>query len=652
MSWSSREDIATVPKGVILCILTPLNRYSFQNINEIKELLNILSDLNERKKFLKNPCCYGKNSIGNLFEYATIYFENQKYFNLELSIGTENDYDKKYDGIYDNNNLLNTYKRNDVDSDNASIIPNKDNFQSNLSLLLQENMGVVVIKCCRACDTYLENNIIQNIYRYEHFINVVNRSIKNNSEEDYNNCTKKTERCKYIAKFKKVRNHYTNNSKKIERQIKALQIRYKKYNNPRILGNKSIGISYQQNRKEEEFKEREFFPDNVRDDIKNMIDCFQENSSDLDIFKKYEEFNIKLKGMNSNDQKNYSNYFKKNIGIGIEHFCSYVFYKNYIEEEDLYFVTDFNCENMTKIYLRNCNIEDFKIPVYNFYIITELYLSGNSLNNFRFLSTFQSFRNKITKIDISNNNISDEKSDILNSFSGLQDLNLSGNKLTNIDFIYKDAISNLKTLTKLNISNNNILYLPNSLNELTNLTDLNLINNKLLLLDIDFINQNIIHPEKKENAHTLGYSDENISTLKNSIVSRKILDIYNLSDKLTKLLLPILTETMLLEKISTFKPKNSSTTSNGQTAPKPYASPFASPYASPYAPPYASPYAPPYASPYALPYAFNPDAPNPTLSGNTFRKLAGQELWRTGLGGGYIKKNKKTKKNKLNYNLK
>ena len=214
---------------------------------------------------------------------------------------------------------------------------------------------------------------------------------------------------------------------------------------------------------------------------------------------------------------------------------------------------------------------------------------------------------KITKIDISNNNIiSDLSSDILSNCTGLQDLNLSGNKLTNIDFIYKDRISNLKNLTKLNISNNNILYLPNTLKKLTNLTDLNLINNKLLLLDIDFI-QNIIDPTKKENAHTLGYTDENIGTLGNSI--GKILDIYNLSDKLKTLLLPILTETMLLEKILTFKPKNSSTKSNSQRAPNPYAPPF---------------------------------APKPSLSGNTFPKPAGQEFrMGTGLNGGYKKKIKK-----------
>ena len=387
----SKEDIATVPKGVILCILTPLNRYSFQNINEIKELLNILSDLNERKKFLKNPCCYGKNSIGNLFEYATIYFENQKYFNLELSIGTKNYFEKKYDGIYDNNNLLNTYKRNDVDSVNASIIPNKDNFQSNLSLLLQENMGVVVIKCCRACDTYLENNIIQNIYRYEHFINVVNRSIKNNSDEDYNNCTKKTEKCKYTAQFKKVRNHYTNNSKRIERQRKAKLIITQKFSNLSILGNESIGLSYSQKRKIEEFKEREereFF-DNIRDEIKNMIDCFQENSSDLDIFKKYEELIIKFKKMTQNQQIIYSDYLKKNIEI--EHFFSYVFYKYNIEKKYLYGnLIDFDCKKMTKIYLRNCKIKNLEININNIKAcsIRNLFKNGKNSILYVFLMFF------------------------------------------------------------------------------------------------------------------------------------------------------------------------------------------------------------------------------------------------------------------------
>lgn len=170
-------DIFTVPKGVILCILTPLNRYAQFVENEEIELLNILSNPKERDSFLANPCCYGKDSIGHLFEYATVYFEGQNYFDIGLSINTNtpsninnngkqktqpSEIERLYTGVYNNKNLENYLI-------NKTANPNKSNFPSNINTLLKENMGVVVIKCCRLAiiitliDILFRNYIVMNI---------------------------------------------------------------------------------------------------------------------------------------------------------------------------------------------------------------------------------------------------------------------------------------------------------------------------------------------------------------------------------------------------------------------------------------------------------------------------------------------------------
>jgi hypothetical protein len=419
-----------IPVGVILCILTPLNRYAAQSENEEIEILNILSTPEKRNEFLSNPCCYGKDTIGHLFEYATIYFEGQTFFDIELSLDTKTEIEKKYDGIYNNDNL-NDYRINKTPK------PNKSSFPSNIKQLLESVSGIIIIKCCRACDTYIEDySIVQNLYRYEHFMKILNRTL---SDEIYEK--------KCIDK-----KLYCSSSSAQYNKVKITSSHKKQLELPKILRNESIGISHSENIKIIDF----FFPDDILNKIKHKINCFQEDDNDLDIFNMYDIINKKipeiLKLPNEQQIKCFE-YFNNNVDL--QHFKSYLFYKKEIKNEEIFFPNNrYTYQGIEKLYLRKCNIDN---------LTERMFLTIRS----------SSFYSPIIK-----------------------ELYLSHNNLTNIDFVFKGLLSFFYQLTKIDVSNNNILYLPSNLKNLVNLTDLNLkYNTNLLLGNSKTIKQIIEDPE-------------------------------------------------------------------------------------------------------------------------------------------------------------
>jgi hypothetical protein len=121
----------------------------------------------------------------------------------------------------------------------------------------------------------------------------------------------------------------------------------------------------------------------------------------------------------------------------------------------------------------------------------------------------------------------------------IKELYLSHNNLTNIDFVGDNTLHSLyklTTLTKIDVSNNNILYLPLVLKNMTQLTDLNLKDNTNLLLGTSAHIDKIIKESKY-------YTEENKLNIKAAQKLNKILYIdIRLPQNLKTLLLPYLDE--------------------------------------------------------------------------------------------------------------
>lgn len=286
---------------------------------------------------------------------------------------------------------------------------------------------------------------------------ILNQSITNPIDETYYNCMKKTSYCSYNAKYLKVRERPIFRFENEVIKKKAIANQSNKFELPSIFGNESIGPSHSRNiqvkrfeneqkrkREEEELViSRKIFPDDIIYQIKYAIDCFQETDSDLEIFKMYDKINLLEIVKLADEEKSICfEYFKRNINL--QHFYSYLFYKKNMENTDTFFdefikyFENASVFSIEKLYLRNCNID----------ILDKSY----------FYST---------------------------RYKNIKELYLSHNKLTNIDFVVPQNIFKRTfpiTLTKIDISHNNILYLPHELDNLQMLNDINLKYNKLLLL--------------------------------------------------------------------------------------------------------------------------------------------------------------------------
>jgi hypothetical protein len=249
------------------------------------------------------------------------------------------------------------------------------------------------------------------------------------------------------------------------RQQKAIAHQNNKFKLFSILGNESIGVSHSRNIKIKEFENEQhkkaeeenlkfahtMFPDyNI---LPLNLDCFSED--DLSIFKLYDLFNDSTKEILKlplEKQKICFEYIDNNIDL--QHFKSYLFYKKEIKNEEIFFPNNrYTYLGIEKLYLRKCKIDN---------LTERMFLTIRS-------SSFYS--------------------------PNIKELYLSHNNLTNIDFLFKGLLC-FYQLTKIDVSNNNILYLPSNLKNLVNLTDLNLkYNTNLLLGNSKTIKQIIDDPE-------------------------------------------------------------------------------------------------------------------------------------------------------------
>ena len=238
MVW---DRMKIVPEGCILCILTPLNRLSIINITtfiELEKLKELIKQKTFYDEFSKNPMCYGKTIYDGLFYYADIYFPGQFYYDLLLS--TKNDEQLAYTGIYSNTTQNTETIKDFINTKTKKISEGYNETAFNLSHFLKSitDLGIVLVKCCRYLNTNKNFGIneVKIMYRYEHFLNLLNKSVMIPDDNDFNNCDLITsfEKESYFQPQK--HNNHKKNSK--------LQILQNNNKNNKYIGNKTIGINY------------------------------------------------------------------------------------------------------------------------------------------------------------------------------------------------------------------------------------------------------------------------------------------------------------------------------------------------------------------------------------------------------------------------
>ena len=227
-------QMKTVPSGCVLCILTPLNRFGVSDASIQEKFMTLINDPQFGEEFRKNPICYGKNVYNGLFFHANIYFSNQYYYDLNLS--RKNDMFEKKNGIFPSNqnseeNKTSITKFLNLREHNIK----KKEYTFMLSTFLDQNginnLGTVIVFCCRNLD-YAKTEIIigTNMYRYEHFLNLLNRSAMMSTESEYEKCDTITSIFKTPYQFavkkrnSKTKNVNTRNTKKnINNRIRKIK---------------------------------------------------------------------------------------------------------------------------------------------------------------------------------------------------------------------------------------------------------------------------------------------------------------------------------------------------------------------------------------------------------------------------------------------
>jgi hypothetical protein len=170
-----------VPENLIICFLTPLNRFSHQIENEHIYIKTTL--INKKENILTNLECFQDNdehASYDMFKYATFYYPGQ------MCIETKMESEKLPDDLEFAILASGLYQNINNETKPVKIVDEG----INLSQLIVNNTltGLLVISCCRHCNTTLSIDNVPILYQYEHFINIANMSLRFNDEEKYNNC--------------------------------------------------------------------------------------------------------------------------------------------------------------------------------------------------------------------------------------------------------------------------------------------------------------------------------------------------------------------------------------------------------------------------------------------------------------------------------
>jgi len=165
----------------------------------------------------------------------------------------------------------------------------------------------------------------------------------------------------------------------------------------------------------------------------------------------------------------------------------------------------FEFKNLENLSLKSNSFKELPIIIFTIENLNSLNLSDNQIS--KIADHYFSSLMRIEKVDLSYNHISFISNDRI-SYSKCRNLNLKGNKLenfpigisdchnlekldlseNNISEIDDDIFGNLENLVELNLSYNNLTYLPTSIGKLKKLKRLILSGNKINHLPIEFEN--------------------------------------------------------------------------------------------------------------------------------------------------------------------
>ena len=378
-----------IPNNLMICILSPLNRSLFLNRAAFfyEDFIDNLKEPHFNNSFLSNPSCYLRDTENSFLEFATTFYPGQMCNDLELSINPT-----------EMRNYVGYYK---IDPSNPNTLPDtnidrESTYITTLSELIKyKNIsGILFVTCCRSCD--LDVTLIdetKKIYILETFTNILNKTIDNPRNIEYN-------RCNLLIKYNPINPLYYEKT----RNINTVK-------HPHLTRHKNIGISIRKTLKNNKKGNKSLSPISP-ETRKELPNIFARDSTDKT---KYEELNkilllndSKVRSEFNIDDLNFLfNSFKhskfnlSNYEKVTNYVWSYIFYNYFI-------IPDNGVELRNNIVFINKLMND-ENKNKDMTKITGLYFSGDiSNNNLRFIFTRLNFFSPLhvlfKKLDISHNN--------------------------------------------------------------------------------------------------------------------------------------------------------------------------------------------------------------------------------------------------------
>jgi hypothetical protein len=427
--------IRKVPKNCIIVVLTPLNRLGIVGLNDWNYMTELLKPENNFfYDFMLNPVCYQKNILNSFFYNANVYFPGQTYYDIFIE-------QKETDNF--TYGIITSYT-----GDDKKLVDEFYTFEKGkqvtfyLSEILEKCKlsGIIIIHGCRNLNA--KNISIDEgttMYRYEHFLNILNETVTNYNDVNY-------EKCNTIISASEIN---FNKSKKLKRNNNN------KLNPTKI--NRGIGVSARLTKKSKNIC------DNI---IKYFLKIDTENDKTLnkqyiDAWNFYEECKTRFNKTNDELIDEISNN-KVNMNV----FFSCVV-RNINEYQKIYEILINKKITIDSLYFNGINLDSQKNTILNnlLYFINKNNNLSQNLLSIDLRNTNLKFKNNENKFTLNNLYLSDK-------CTSLKQIRLENNNITPNDI--NDFIDNNCTIT--DSTGNKVFY--NNINQdlIQNLLNLNRIN--------------------------------------------------------------------------------------------------------------------------------------------------------------------------------
>jgi hypothetical protein len=450
-----------VPKNCLLVVLTPLNRFGYGDVKIFDYFIKLLKDINNENKFytefMKNPVCYQKQIVNSLFYEANIYFPNQYYY--DIGIGKTKPGEEGYNESIGKEGTFLNYENNEI----VKYQQETESFHMSEFLKKFNVTGIVITHGCRNIDADDKISIDEGatMYRYEHFMNILNQTATAFDDKDYEYCNTATsiEEIDYSL-GKKVNEHYSgkyfatkknNSSKKTTSNKKDLL--------SKIVTNKTIGVRRKSERK-----------------IKKLCETIITNFTSINplsnnLSKQYNHawgvYNLCKKKLGNLDEQIIG--ILKSKGVNMDIFFSCAISKLISDVKiiiELYTKLKANGVTIKNIYLNGIDLNQTKNSILGnlMYFLYNNEEFRNSLENIHLANTHFKFKDKdnyvltylyfsdsypnLKDINIANNNFSEYE---INEFIN-NSLSKNGIFYSNIN---QNLVNQLKDFTRLNKTYNN-----------------------------------------------------------------------------------------------------------------------------------------------------------------------------------------------------